>query len=182
VVNAVAARVQEQIEFLRALAPRPLTPAERNAVTSLIVDVHKAFSRYNVRRSGVPVGGLRALVRQSLSDVRFAIDYSYAHTAFEILRRMPQPERYLPPELLDPYQEWTVGDQSNFHQMFGHGSSPQSAPQTAESEGYVLLFQLGGTATLGFPLSTDAVLHYWIPKRDLARGRFDRVEGTWESG
>jgi hypothetical protein len=182
VVTALAARVQEQIEFLRGLTPRPLTPAERIAVKSIINEVRRAFSRFDVRRNGVPARRFREVVRQSHSDVRAAVNHSYAYTAFEILRRMPEPEQYVPSELLDPYQEWTLGHQWNFHQMFGHASSPQSAPQTAEAEGYVLLLQIGGSETLGFPLSNDAAMHYWIPKRDLARGRFDRVEATWESG
>jgi hypothetical protein len=30
-------------------------------------------------------------------------------------------------------------------------------------------------------LEGQGVLHFWIPRRDLARGRFDRVEGSWET-
>jgi hypothetical protein len=53
---------------------------------------------------------------------------------------------------------------------------------TDSEAGYVPLLQLGGNRYLGFPLMGDAVMHYWIPRQDLAAGRFDRVEGTWEAG
>lgn len=45
----------------------------------------------------------------------------------------------------------------------------------------MLLLQLGGTATLGLSLMGDAAMHYWIPRQNLARGRFDRRVGRWEA-
>ena len=158
-----AARLHERARILRDGGARALAPEERDAINDLIAQEIDA-------------------VQLDRRDAVHAIQASYPHAAFEIVRTMPDAAKYVRAELLDPYQEWTTGEQMYLHQMFGHGSSPQSAPATYEARGYVLLLQLGGSATLGFPLSGDAVMHYWIPKSDLAAGRFDRVEGTWEAG
>ena len=183
-VRELAARVQDRIDMLRGSGPRPLAPAERDAINALVERVRRSFVRFDLHRRP-PGSGRRVLrdaVRSSRRDVRYQVNWSYPHAAFEIVRTMPEPEKYVAAELLDPYYEWTLGGLSYFHQMFGHGSSPQGAPTSADAEDYVLLLQLGGRPTLGFPLGGDAVMHYWIPRRDLARGRFDRVEGTWEAG
>lgn len=178
----LAARVQDHILRLRSLGPRALTPAERVSVNALIRKVRHFFARFDYQRRQRPDVSIREYVRDARRTVRFEVNNVYSHTAFAILRTMPEPERYLAAELLHPYQEVMFGSQLYFHQMFGHGSSPQSAPQSAEEGGYVLLLQLGGSTTLGLPLMGDAAMHYWIPRTDLARGRFDRVEGTWEAG
>lgn len=182
VAEDLAARVQERILMLRSLGPRPLTPAERTSIHALIRKVRHFFARFDYQRRQRPDASIREYLRYAQSTVRNEVNYVHSHTAFEILRTMPEPEKYLPAEMLHPYQELMFGSQIYFHQMFGHGSSPQSAPQSAEESGYVLLLQLGGSTTLGLPLMGDAAMHYWIPKKDLARGRFDRVEGTWEAG
>lgn len=161
VVTDVAARLQDQIRNLRSLGPRPLAPPERAPIHALI----ESF---------------RDRVGRSDSEVRFEVERSYPHAAFEILSTMPEAEKYVPPELLHPYQELMLGGPLYFHQMFGHGSSPQTATEAYED--YVLLLQIGGSMTLGLPLMGDGAMHYWIPKEDLASGRFDRVEGTWEAG
>jgi hypothetical protein len=180
VVTDLAARVQDQIRIVRAFGPRPLSPAERVPIKALLARLRRGLMRFNHQRHPVPGQSRRTLVRVSRREMGSEIMTSYPHAAFEILSTMPEAERYVPAELMHPYQEWTAGDQMYFHQMFGHGSSAQDAPQRAQD--YVLLLQIGGSRTLGFPLAVDAVMHYWIPKRDLARGRFDQVVGTWESG
>lgn len=153
------ARSEEPIRSLRERGPLELAPAERVAIRGLIEQI-----------------------RGDGSDVRFEINNSYPHAAFEILGTMPEPGEYVASEMLHPYQELTVGHQVFFHQMFGHGSSSQGAPQMYEHQDCVLLLQIGGSDTLGFLLSGDAATHYWIRKRDLAAGRFDRIEATWEAG
>jgi uncharacterized protein YwqG len=163
VANHLSARLQDEIRTLRALEPRKLAPAERRAIQALADEV----------RDGI---------RQEDRDIRYAVERTYTHAAFEIMNRMPDAGRYVPAELLDPHQESTLGDPLYLHQMFGHGSAAQNAALSAEEEGYVPLLQLGGNRYLGFPLMGDAVIHYWISKQDLAAGRFDRVEGTWEAG
>jgi hypothetical protein len=161
-VNHLSTRLQDEIRTLRALEPRELAPPERLAIKAL-------------------AGEVRDGTGQRDRDIRSAVEYSYPHAAFEIMTRMPDAGRYVPAELLDPYQELTLGGPLYLHQMFGHGSAAQTAALSAEAEGYVPLLQLGGRY-LGFPLMGGAVMHYWISKQDLAAGRFDRVEGTWEAG
>jgi uncharacterized protein YwqG len=181
-VRELAARVQDQIDILRGFGPRPLAPAERDAVNALVERVRRRFLRVELPRRPLSGRDLRDAVRSSHRAVRFQTNLSYPHAAFEIVRTMPEPEKYVAAEMLEPYHEWTIGRLLYFHQMFGHGSSPQDSPNSAHAQDYVLLLQLGGSPTLGFPLSGDAVMHYWIPRRDLARGRFDRVQGTWQAG
>jgi hypothetical protein len=163
VVNHLSARLQDEIRALRALEPRELAPAERRAIKALTDEV-------------------RDRTRQQDMNIRFAVEHTHPHAAFEIMTRMPDAGRYLPAQLLDPYQELTFAGPLYLHQMFGHGSAAQNAALSAEEDGYVPLLQLGGNAYLGFPLMHDAVMHYWIPRQDLTAGRFDRVEGTWEAG
>jgi uncharacterized protein YwqG len=177
-VTDLAARLQDEMRMLRSLGSRPLAPAERVRINALIEKVRRWFARFDLSRHPVSRNGMRDVVRSSRSHVRFVITTSYPHAAFEILRTMPEAETYVPAELqLDPYQEWTAGGQL-YWQMFGHGSSPQDAPQRYQD--HVLLLQITGSPTLGFCF--NAVMHYWILKRDLARGRFDRVEATFEEG
>jgi hypothetical protein len=180
VVTDLGARLQDRIRMLRSLGPRPLAPDERVAINALITKVRHVFVRFDKHRKLRPESGIRDWLRWSHSEAGAVVERSYPHAAFEIMRTMPNAEKYVPAELLHPYQELTLGGQMFFHQMFGHGSSSQDAPQRAQD--YVLLLQIGGSSTLGLPLGGDAVMHYWIPKHDLARGRFDRVEATWESG
>ena len=182
VVTDLGARLQDQIKMLRSLGPRPLAEAERISIIAVIEKVRHGFARFDHQRNRGHCKGIRDCLRRSHREVRSAVEKSYPHAVFDILRTMPAAEEYVSVEQLHPYQELMLGGQMHFHQMFGHGSSSQDAPQRAEEEGYVLLLQIGGSSTLGLPLNVDAVIHYWIPKRDLALGRFDRVEATWESG
>jgi Domain of unknown function (DUF1963) len=163
VVNDFSARLQDRITTLRALEPRGLTPEERAAIQALAGEVRDATGRRD-------------------RDIRAVVERGYSHAAFEIMSRMPDAGRYVPAELLHPYQELTLAGPLYLHQMFGHASAAQSAALSAEEEGYVPLLQIGGNRYLGLPLMGSAVMHYWIPKEDLADGRFDRVEGTWEAG
>ena len=173
VVKDLAARLEDQITIMRGLGPRPLAQEERAAIRVLVEKVRRLFVRHEVLRTP-PVSrkGMRASVRSSRWRVDHLIQESYPYAAFEILSTIPDAEKYVPAELLDPYQ-WRA--RGPLHQMFGHGSGLQGAPQIYEDRGFVLLFQIAG----GF--SQNAIMHYWIPRKDLARGRFDRVEGTRET-
>lgn len=174
VVEDLAARLEDQITIMRGLGPRPLAQQERAAIKALVEKVRRLFVRHEVLRTrAVRPKRMRAIVRSSRWTMDFAIEQSYPFAVFEILSTMPEAEKYVPAKWLDPYQEGPVG------QMFGHGAGLQGAPQIYEDRGFVLLFQITGFARMGF--SQNGIMHYWIPRRDLARGRFDRVEGTWET-
>jgi hypothetical protein len=170
----------ERISDLRHGAPHELEPAERRAVRALVRDVRHACALIDHARRVNRETPLRQFLRWSRSELGSQVEGVYAHAAFEILRSMPDPAKFVPAELLHPDQEAMLGGRLYLHQMFGHASSPQDA--TSEYADHVLLLQIGGSPTLGLPLMGSAAMHYWITREDLARGRFDRVHGTWEAG
>lgn len=92
---------------------------------------------------------MRHIVRDSRRSVDDLISRTYPYAAFEILSTMPDAERYVPKEMLDPYGQWSFAGPLYFHQMFGHATGLQGAPQVYEHEGFVLLLQIVGFATMG---------------------------------
>lgn len=171
--TALLARLQDHVKILRDSGARPLAPSERAAIRALVETVRRVFVSTDLHQSpGTP---MRKAVRESRRNVQSRINDSYRYAVFDIVSRMPEVERYVPTEMLDPYWfRWMGG-----HQMFGHAIGLQGIPHVYEDRGFVLLLQLAAPPTMD--LEGRGVLHFWIPKRDLARGRFDRVEGSWET-
>lgn len=179
-LDGIRGRLTDRVLALRAGGPRELPRDERAAVHALMRAGQHALAQINHAKSQRAENSLRPHLRSARLEVRGYVDAAYAFTAFEILRSMPDPGRYVPAALLHPYVELLYGPPTYLHQMFGHGSSPQDAPSTYRD--HVLLLQIGGSDTLGLPLMPDAVIHYWITPRDLARGDFSQVHATWEAG
>lgn len=112
VLADLAARLQGQIRVLRSLGLRPLAPAKRASVLA--------------------------------SSSKCSAVFSYPTGTFFLSSNEPTPHRvpdcehdagrgkYVPAELLYPYQELMFGNAIYFHQMFGHGSSPQDSPSAVE--------------------------------------------------
>ena len=171
--TALIARLQDQVRILRDSGPRPLAPPERAAIRALVETVRRVFVRTDLHRSpGTP---MRKAVQDSRRNVQSRINDSYRYAVFDIVSRMPEVERYVPAEMLDPYWFQWMG----VHQMFGHAAGLQGTPHVYEDRGFALLLQIAAPPTMD--LEGQGVLHFWIPRRDLARGRFDRVEGSWET-
>ena len=171
--TALIGRLQDHIRMLRDSGPRPLAAHERAAVRAVVEAVRQVFVRIDLHQfRDAP---MRKAVRDSRRNVQSRINDSYRYAVFDIVSRMPEAERYVPAEMLDPYWFRWMG----VHQMFGHATGLQGTPNAYEHRGFVLLLQLAAPPTMD--LEGRGVLHFWIPKRDLARGRFDRVEGSWET-
>jgi hypothetical protein len=171
--TALIARLQDQVKILRDSGPRPLAPSERSAIRALVETVRRVFVRADLHR--FPDTAIRKAVRDSRRNVQSRINDSYRYAVFDIVSRMPEVERYVPAEMLDPYWFQWMG----IHRMFGHANGLQGIPHVYEHRGFVLLLQIAAPPTMD--LEGRGVLHFWIPRRDLARGRFDRVEGSWET-
>ena len=171
--TALIARLQDHVRALRDSGPRPLEQSERAAIRALVETVRRVFVRTDLHRSpGTP---MRKAVRDSRRNVQSRINDSYRYAVFDIASRMPEVERYVPAEMLDPYWWQWMG----VHQMFGHAIGLQGVPHVYEQRGFVLLLQISSPPTMD--LEGRGILHFWIPRGDLARGRFDRVEGSWET-
>lgn len=171
--TALIARLQDQVRILRDSGPRPLAAPERAAIRALVETVRRAFVRTDLHQfPGTP---MRKAIRHSRRNVQSRINDSYRYAVFDIVSRMPEVERYVPAEMLDPYWFHWMG----VHQMFGHATGLQGSPHVYEHRGFVLLLEIAAPPTMD--LEGRGVLHFWIPRRDLARGRFDRVEGSWET-
>jgi hypothetical protein len=179
-LDGIRARLMERILALRSGRPRELAPEERAAVQALVRTARHALAQIDHARRQQPETSLRQFLRWERSAVRTKVNGGYAFAAWEILRSMPDPGRFVPAALLHPYVELLYGPPDYLHQLFGHGSSPQEAP--AYYGDNVLLLQIGGSDTLGLPLMADAVMHFWITPKDLALGDFSRVHATWEAG
>jgi hypothetical protein len=171
--TALIARLQDHVRILRDSGPRPLAQSERAAVRALVETVRRVFVRTDLHQS--PGTGMRKAVGDSRRNVQSRINDSYRYAVFDIVSRMPEVERYVPAEMLDPYWWHWMG----VHQMFGHAPGLQGIPHVYEHRGFVLLLQISAPPTMD--LEGRGILHFWIPRRDLARGRFDRVEGSWET-
>lgn len=68
-----------------------------------------------------------------------------------------------------------------WHQMFGVGRSIQDEAEVRRAAGEVLLLQLAYDDMMGWEFGDVGAYRFWIDPADLARGRYERAEVTFEA-